>query len=440
MTMTIRQLSRPCRSSVLIGGIALTIGVASAAHAEDELPPLPRLGSPYEIRTYGGFTPGEGPEATPDQLDEIYEQRRAGMIDPGVLARPFDAAQELFVDIEREIGLRFAMAYTTVFQRASGGPGRRNGGSGDLDFMSSWALLGRETGNVGRLVVTGEYRHKIGQQPASALGGNLGVLTNTTGGFNDRGWVVRDFFWLQSLMDNRVRLLLGRYDPSDYVGTNPLQSINNSFSNRALSANASMASPGGHAFGAGASFSPIDELYLTFGAANAYGLSNRVEMTSFFEELDLFYSAEIGFTPTIDGIGRGRYAVTGWYTDDTPLNGRESDQGISAIAQQQFGDQLLAYVRYSYADGVRNGIRHQVSGAIGFSGLLGDSQNMTGIGASWADPRDSGRRDEKVIEAFHRFQLTRFTQLSFGIQGIFDPSDSDSDAIAVFTGRFRVAF
>ncbi len=388
----------------------------------------------------GSFSPGEGPEATIDELDDVERQRRAGMVDPGPLAIPFDRANELFIDIENEIGLRFAMAYTMLFQRASGGPGRRHGGSGDLDFMSSWTLLGRETGNIGRLVFTGEYRHDIGNAPANALGGTLGVLTNTTGGFNDRGWVVRDAFWLQHLADGRIRLLIGRADPSDYVGGNPLQSINNSFSNRALSANASVGFPAGHTFSAGASVSPADFLYATFGASNAVGDSRRMEFSSLFDEWDLFYFAELGFTPTIDGLGSGRYAVLGWYTDDRPKDDLDSDQGISIIAQQQFGPSVLAFLRYSYADATLQGIRHQLSGAVGFNGLLGDPQNMTGIGGSWGEPRVSGRDDEKVIEAFHRFQLTRFTQLSFGIQGIFDPSDSDADAIAVFTGRVRIAF
>lgn len=387
----------------------------------------------------GYFSPGEGPTATYSELEEIIG-RRPGMIDPGFLGVPFDAAEGFLNSVYDQIGLRVGIAYTMLFQQASGGPGDRYGGSGDLDFMGTWTLLGRGTPDIGQLVATGEYRHKIGDQPANALGGVLGLLTNTTGGFNDRGWVLRDLFWLQSLWENKVRFLVGRADVSDYVGGNRLQSINNSFSNRAFSANATVDFPGGHAWSAGMSITPTDLFYVTFGAADGYGDSEEIDLSTLFDEWDLFYFAEAGLTPTWEGLGNGRYRVLLWYMDDRPKLDRTSGDGISVILEQDFGPSLLAFARYSYADGGNQAIQAQVSGGVGIRGLLGDPQNMTGFAASWGEPSGVGR-DEKVIEAFHRFQLTKFSQLSVGVQGIFDPSFApESDSLAVFTLRTRIQF
>ena len=61
-------------------------------------------------------------------------------------------------------------------------------------------------------------------------------MTNTTGGLNDRGEVVRDAFYAQRLFADRVRVLVGRMDISDHVGGYRLQNINSAFSNRAFSA------------------------------------------------------------------------------------------------------------------------------------------------------------------------------------------------------------
>jgi hypothetical protein len=420
-------------------------GAAAAQEAQPTLNGLPETQTTpsgsldFRYDPIDSWNPGEGPDATLAELDRIEKSRR-GMFDPGPLGVPFDAADKLFGAIEDWIGLRFGVAYTMLFQQASGGPGDRYGGSGDLDLMSSWTLLGRGTESEGRLIFTGEYRFAIGDQPASALGGELGILTNTTGGFNDRGWVVRDAFWLQNLFDGGLRVLIGRFDPSDYLGTNPLQGINTSFSNRAFSANASIAFAAGHALGAGLSIRPTDLWYVSAGAVNGYGQSNRIEVDSLFDEWDLFWIGEAGFTPMIEGIGRSRFAVTLWRMDARSELDLPSDEGISLIAQQSFGESVTAFVRYSYADATLANVREQISGAIGINGLLGDPANLTGLGLSWADPR-SGGRDEKVIECFQRFQLTRFSQLSVGVQGIFDPAyDPDSDALAVFTARFRIAF
>lgn len=420
-------------------------GAAAAQEAQPTLnglpesPTTPSGSLDFRYDPTDSWNPAEGPDATLAELDRIEKTRR-GMIDPGPLGAPFDAADKLFGGIDDAIGLRFGVAYTMLFQQASGGPGDRYGGSGDLDLMSSWTLLGRGTENEGRLVFTGEYRFAIGDQPASALGGELGLLTNTTGGFNDRGWVVRDVFWLQNFFDGGLRVLVGRFDPSDYLGTNPLQGINTSFSNRAFSANASVAFPAGHSLGAGFSIRPTDLWYVSAGAVNGYGRSNTVEIDSLFDEWDLFWIGEAGFTPIIEGIGRSRFAVTLWRMDERSERDLPSDEGISLIAQQSFGEYLTAFVRYAYADATLTNVREQISGAIGINGLLGDPANLTGLGLSWGDPR-SGGRDEKVIECFQRFQLTRFSQLSVGVQGIFDPAyDADSDALAVFTARFRIAF
>ena len=65
----------------------------------------------------------------------------------------------------------------------------------------------------------------------------VGALINTSNAFNDRGWVVRDVFWLQRFNDGKLRVLVGRADTSDYVGQQPMQNVNAQFVNRSFSAN-----------------------------------------------------------------------------------------------------------------------------------------------------------------------------------------------------------
>jgi hypothetical protein len=66
---------------------------------------------------------------------------------------------------------------------------------------------------------------------------------------------------------------------------------------------------------------------------------------------------------------------------------------------------------------------------------------MSGLAASYAEPRTSVSREEKVIEAFQRIQLSRFTQLSAGVQVVFDPGNNpDEDQVELLYVRLRHAF
>ncbi len=385
------------------------------------------------------FSPGEGEEFTPAMEDDIETVRR-GLFEFDLLESPIRSYLNWADQLERDTGLRLHFAYTTVFQQASNGPGDRTRFSGDLDLMSSWTLVGRGTKDRGVLVATGEYRHQIGWENPNALRGDIGTLQRTTGGFDDREWAVRDVYWIQHLFDDRLRLLAGRSDVSDLVGAHRLQGINSSFSNRAFSADSTTAYPGGHVMSASASVRPVDWFYITGGGANGYGRSTINDM-QYLDEGEFFTFGEIGFTPTIKDMGRGRYSVLFWHMDERELINSPSDEGFTVVLEQDLDERLHVFARYGSADsGAITGIETSAQAGLGYRGLLGSPDNLTAAAFGYSEPSGAGR-DEKVVEVFHRFQVSQHVQMSAGIQGIFDPTNApDDDALAVFTFRVRVAF
>lgn len=385
------------------------------------------------------FSPGETVEFTPAMEDEIDAIRR-GMFELDFIESPIRSYIEWADKFELETGLRFHFAYTTVFQQASGGPGDRTRFSGDLDLMSSWTLLGRGTKDRGVLVATGEYRHQIGWENPNSLRDDVGTLQRTTGGFDDRGIVLRDLFYIQHLFEDRLRLLAGRADVSDLVGGHRLQSINLSFFNRAFSADSTTAYPGGHVTAASASIRPVDWFYFTGGAANGYGRSTINDMP-YLDEEKFFYFGEVGFTPTIEGLGSGRYAVLFWHMDERELINSPSDSGFTIILEQDLNDSLHVFARYGNADdGLITSIKSSTQAGMGFRGMLGSPDNLTGAAIAYTEPAVTGR-DEKVVEVFHRFQVSPHIQFTVDVQGIFDPTNApDDDAIAVLSLRLRIAF
>lgn len=414
---------------------------APAASATESAPPIdPKL--TFDPQHYGtDFTPSENPTSPYVEMEEIGIDHQPMIAHPAIdgifeaLASPFDK-------LYAETGLRIRFAFTTVFQQASAGPGDRDGWAGDLDIMSDWTLVGRGTKNTGRLIITGEYRFKMFTDiTPNALGPEIGSLQRTTGGFNDRGWALRDFHWVQRLFEDKLRVLVGRSDVSDYVGGHRLQSINNSFSNRNFSADSTTAFPAGHVLSAGVSIRPVEWFYATIGGANANGTSTENDM-QYLDEGEFFTFGEFGFTPTIEHLGWGRYAVLFWHMDEREELGLPSDWGITVVAEQDLGEKLQAFARYGWGDtGDLTGIKWSAQIGMGYRGLLGSPFNLTGAAFGISDPTADGLSEEKVVEVFHRFQLTQHQQFSVGIQGIFDPSNApEDDALAVLTVRYRVAF
>ncbi|MBX3387360.1 MAG: carbohydrate porin [Phycisphaeraceae bacterium] len=424
----------------------LALTAPTWAQAEPTEPTQPAEPAPesvkesvYPYTPYEPWTGGEAPTSTPIELEDIYVPRR-GVLDMPALDRPFDQIVDWSRSLEVAIGLRLGFAYTMVFQQATGGPGDRAGSAGDLDLFGTWTLLGRGTKNTGQLVFSGEYRHKIGPISAFDLRNEVGSLQRTTNGFNDRGWVVRDLYWVQRLFEDRLRLGIGRADPSDFFGSHWMQNLNASFFNRAFSANSVVPSPG-HGTTGGFSIRPTDEFFITAGLSNMYGRSTINDWDT-LDEGDFFTFVEFGFTPTIKDLGRGRYRLLIWHADARVDNGNPSDRGFSIVADQELGEVLQIFARYGFADeGTLTGIRSSFEIGLGFRGLLGAPNNLTGAAFAYSTAPSGGGQDEKILETFHRWQLTGFTQFSIGAQAIIDPSNNpDDDVVGVFSARFRIAF
>jgi len=378
------------------------------------------------------FSPGEATSNTPAELDEIYAPHQ-GDLDGLGMNHPLKS-------LNQSTGLRLGVANTFLYLQPMGGQSDRYGAAGDTDFLSSWTLLGRDTEDTGRLVTTVEYRYSIGDQPPSVVGRQIGTLVPVTNGFNDRGWVVRDAYWIQRLFNARLRILVGRGYASDFVGAYWLQNVNNSFVNRNFSANPSIPFPG-HGPILGFSLRPTDLYYITCGVSNAYSQTTRNGFDTLFNEWSLFSFAEVGLTPTFRKIGSGRYALGMWHIDERSINGLPADSGLTVILDQNLGEHLQVFGRYSYSDGLITNVRQLAQTGLGLSGTPGRKDDLTGAAFSLAEPRLSTSRDEAVVEIFHRFQVSQYSQFSVGLQLIANPGNAPSAASeGIIYARFRASF
>ena len=298
-----------------------------------------------------GWTPGLSPSASEAELDEVFSAPRRGYLHLPRVSKPFGYVFDRLEDLDRSAGVRIATAYTMLFQGLSGGPWEQYGGAGDFDLMTSWTAVGRGTENPGRVVFTIEDRFEIGGRTPNSLGGQIATLQPTANTFNDRGWVVRDAFWEQRLIDGQFRFLFGRADLTDYFGSTWMQNANNSFVNRMFASNPTIAAPG-HGPAAGVSYRPKDyDFYLSAGTANAYGTTTTSGLSSLTDEWTMFSVGELGWTPTFKALGQGRYTVSGWHMGERQVTGMPAASGVSVVADQQINQTLQFFARYGYADG-----------------------------------------------------------------------------------------
>jgi porin len=439
-----KRVIRNRKRWIELAGIAACLGCMRLGAAEapaDDATPASEYEAYAESHPYlnDEFSPGEGSESGVDELERLQEPETP-ILGPAESSGLSGMLRTRFDELYRDTGLRLGFAATGLALKAYGA-GDPSGSAYDIDFMSGWTLVGRGTQDTGTLVVTGEFRDKLGTDPASRVGPQLGTLINTSNAFNDRGWVVRDAYWLQRFYDGKLRVLVGRADTSDFVGQQPMQNVNSMFLNRHLSANPTAPFPG-HGPTVGVSYRPSDRFYVTGGVANGYGTTTQSGMSS-VSDSDFFYSAEAGWTPQIEGMGAGRYSVMVWRIDARTQNGfnSPSDDGVTLVAGQQLSNRLQVWGRYAHAGGETTNIRNLAQAGIGYGGLFGSPSNMSGLAASFAEPRSDASRDEKVFEIFQRIQLSRFTQFSAGFQMVFDPGNNpDEDQFELLYARLRHAF
>jgi len=384
------------------------------------------------------FSPGDAATAPVSEVDEFGAQNR-GFLDIFGVNRPLDLLAEPLDRLFARTGLRIRLASTSLSMVPLGVSDTGSSAAGDLDLMALWTLTGRGTLDTGTLVTTVEYRHDIGNRVPADLFREMGTLIAPSNGFNDRGRVLRDSYWIQRLFDARLRILIGRADPSDYVGAHGLQNVNNSFVSRHFSANPAVPFPG-HGPLIGVSARPNENFYVTGGISNAYSRTDRNETRSFFTERDYFTFVEMGITPEIEGLGRGRYAIGVWHMAARSRDNLPADEGLTVIAEQPISARSQVFARYSYADATLTNVRHLAQIGYGLNNLFGRGDDLSGLALSIADPRRSTSDRESVIEAFHRFQVTRNVQFTIGAQAIFDPGNNpDESRVGAIYSRLRIA-
>ena len=376
-----------------------------------------------------------GPASVGGQLEEDSRPKAPAIRFPTIdrfLQPWFDWKTRL----SEEHGFQLGLDYSALYQKASSTLTTEDkAASGAFRVFGRWTMLGRDTNNPGTLVFKVENRHLLGTDiPPASLGFDLGYNGITGTLFNDAGTILVDLNWQQLISNGRGGLVIGRYDPSDYMDILGYANPWTTFSNLSVLLNTSIALPD-MGFGVLAGHRLGEQWYFGGSISDANGTLTEVD---FYEGGSEFFTfLEVGWTPSIE---TQRYFknvhMLAWHVDERTDAGVPESEGVAFSANWTFEKEIMLFFRAGWSDGAAPLMNRSVTA--GFIQRYHKS-DLLGLGFNWGDPSDDSLREQYTGELFYRLQLAENFAITPSVQLLKDPANNPiEDQIWVYGLRVRL--
>ncbi len=395
--------------------------------------------------------PGNGAPAanfvSGENIADIYREAREarhGVFDLGLR----DLAQAVDRRLYRATGVRFAGAWTAVYQRASKGDGPLDASGGDFDFVVTWDAIRRGGRTTGALQAAFETRHGLGGEiTPSALSTTIDSLWPTISGFNVQSFFPVQLYWRQDALRDRLHLRLGKLDPSAVFFGNRINSSSLYFMNYAFASNPAVFFPG-NGLGFSATFDFSKRWSASVGIQNANGVKTEFDPST-LQHGELWYAAQVDLRTRIRGLGEGTYRYGAWWVMARPLVDAPAGTGTVLSIDQELGRKVVAFLRFEYqgralltdetAEASLAASRTSLRVGVGLPGPFKRlPDDYMGAALAWGAPAEGEARDTMVSEVFYRLQLDNASQLSVSLQAI--RSSTVFGLVYVLGLRYRVVF
>lgn len=355
---------------------------------------------------------------------------------------PYQAFKER---MNKVYGLAFSFDYTTMYQYASESLGEDNATGGIFRFYGSWTLLGRDSGNTGSLIYKVENRHRLSTDiPPKDLGFEMGYAGFTAPIYANYKWGLTNLYWQQKFNNNRISILAGVVDVTDYLDIYGMINPWTAFSNLAFLTDPTIPAPN-QGLGAILGVMPTDNIYLIVGLADTNGdPSEPGEMfDSFFNDNEYFSHIEIGWVSSFDRRYFDNIHVTAWHADERVATITPDGWGVAFSATKFIDDKWMPFLRFGYAED--GGALYERSVSTGIGRYWSDIKNLLGFGLNWSRPSENSfgpdLDDQWTAELFYRWQLTPSFAVTPDIQYIVDPAlNPEEDQIWMLGLRARLTF
>jgi porin len=347
--------------------------------------------------------------------------------------------------LQKKTGLRFDIDYNALYIGSTADKGEGMAASGVFRFYGSWDLVGRNSKNKGTFIYKLEHRHKYTTIPVIDLSmdmGNVGIYGVT---FNDNKFRVTNLYWKQKLVQGRLILLAGFFDATDFFDIYGLGSPWVHFNNLNFSTGLSVAALPGDGylgFTAGGWLSKHIYAIAGFGDQNSDPTMIFRGFDTFFSRHEYFKHFEIGATSAKEYVFLDNVHLSLWHRDNNRETGTGWGWGAVFSITKYINKKWLPFFRASYTEKGESLLEAAISTGLGYQHHPDGHQ--FGIGFSWgrpnADTFGPGLRDQYLLEAFWRIQLSKRIAFTPGLMYTIHPAlNTQQDAIFLWSIRSRIA-
>lgn len=421
-------------SAGLTNVVAIVLGLLSlSALAQDQS----ATGSPEDRKVGFREAEGLGGLATPrSQLAEDDVLR-----DPLFRFPSIDKTFGPWLDTKKRVndehGLAFGIDYNTLFQGLSDSlTGEDKGNLGILRFYGLWDLFESEAGDTGSLSFKIDHRHRWFRDLApSDLASQAGYIGVTGTLFSDTdGLTLIDFNWQQTFSNRNAGIIIGRFDPNDYMGVLGYVNPWTTFSNVSTLLNSSVAFPDA-SIGIGGGTWFADQWYVKGTINDANGVVTETD--AFSGGSEFFKFVELGWSPTKADRYFKNVHVVAWDVDERKDAGIEAAHGVMIGANWTTADQRwMGFVRGGWSSGTAP--IYNETYTTGFLRKFRRNSDLLGIALNWGDvPGNLG--SQTTGEMFYRLQFSQNFAITPSIQLLRDPALNDQHGkVWVFSVRMRL--
>jgi hypothetical protein len=347
-------------------------------------------------------------------------------------------------NLRLDLGFRAAWG----FQQASAGsdPGSdRTAASQDYRIYGTLHLFNFQEENkgwAGNVYFRTEWRAEMFTKiPPFQLNTQIGTLFTTTYSQDEHDPALVQLYYEQFLFDGGLRLRAGKIDPDDYFNLGRWADDYRYFDNALFSAFPASNHPSG-GLGFNAQWYVTPEWTLTGGMSDVQG---KKTLSGFDTIGDgrFFYGADVTYSPTIRGLGKGNYRFGYEHRDAVPWNDKPEDDSWYFNIDQEVVKDVAPFFRLGWGTGRSTEVTLVVSGGIGIENCFQRPGDAWGLGFGFdkaSSEVDSNRDYEYAAETFYRFQLSRAMQFTLGGQLILNPIKSNQDVVGIFEMRLVIDF
>jgi porin len=337
--------------------------------------------------------------------------------------------------LNKNLGVQLGVDYNYMVQHATEVvSGDRNASSGIFRLYGKWDLVDRGGPNQGSFFMKVEHRHRIGDVAPADLANNVGYAGVTGLLFSDVGLIIESFNWQQSFNQGRSGLIVGRFDPNDYMDVSGYSNPWESFHNLNVLLNTSIALPD-VSLGAGAMHYFNEQAYILGSVNDANG--TITENKGFQHGSEFFKQVGIGWTPSRKQRYSKNLQITYWEVDEREAKNIPNSDGIAINANWSFNNRWMIFSRAGWSDG-RASI-YEETYTLGFLRKIQYPSDILGLVINWGDPAKPTQKQQTTVELAYKSQFAQNLIMTPSIQWISNPAlNPDEDSIFIFGLRVRL--